>query len=295
MIIKGDQSLEHQKADRSQNLPSAVAMGDLQDVLERISNHIDPRLKLDAVHEFKVLAVRSRPASPKPSSQSTQAPVPTSGPRRRARSMGSRKRAVPQDQPKSEPGLEMQSELTQYLKRILLQLRHRTLFRDLQYIAAFVSIDTLNNTEKGRAFWHVGLGALACKDEYCRTMVDLADKIVTRDSIKRRAAEADKKEEGLFRAKDYWILAAREGNAIAQRELASLYLAHPEVPPVVSLPLSLCQEVFKDDMKWTEGWEGNPRSFQLAMHWMQLAASNGDTVAKEKVKERTKEETSSLH
>jgi TPR repeat protein len=195
--------------------------------------------------------------------------------------------------PRLENTEDPESEITQYLKVILLELRHRTLFRDLQYISAFVSTEILNNTEKGRAFWHVGLGALACKDEYCRTMVDLADKIVTRDSIKRRAAEGDKKEEGLLKAKDYWILAAREGNMIAQRELASLYLAHPDVPPVVSLPLSLSKDIFKDDMTWKEGWEGSPQSFQLAMHWMRLAANNGDSVAQEKVREQTRE-TSSL-
>ena len=167
-------------------------------------------------------------------------------------------------------------------------MAHRTLFRDLQYIAAFIPADTLNKTEKGRAFLHVGLGALACKDEYCRTMVDLADKIVSKDGIKRRIADSDTREEGLLKAKEYWILAAREGNRIAQRELAGLYLAHPEIPPIVSLPLSLSSEVFKNEMKWDNqgGENANMQSLCLAMHWMQQAADNGDQVALQKLKER---------
>ncbi|KAK5654927.1 hypothetical protein OQA88_6683 [Cercophora sp. LCS_1] len=57
-------------------------------------------------------------------------------------------------------------------------LRPKTLFRDLQFIAAFVPPSVLDKTEKGKAFWDTGLAALSLKQEVCRTMVEVADDIV---------------------------------------------------------------------------------------------------------------------
>lgn len=181
-----------------------------------------------------------------------------------------------------------ESDVVRFLKRLLFVLQPKTIFRDLQYIAAFVSAHTLGNTERGRAFLHVGLAALAWKDEVCRGMVDVADRIVAKDSIKSEARRGEGNEASVLKAAEYWVIAAREGNAIAQRELASLYLTHAQVPPIVSLPLALSSEIFKNDMMWEEQ-EGSRTSSQalcLALHWMQLAAENGDTVAQTKLKER---------
>ena len=269
-------------------LPDDRMMEELQDVLSRMSHHIDPRLKLDTVHEFKVLAMQAYPKADVLVSNAPE-PQPTHSARRRGTSLGpgTAPRQVAKTAEHREP--QTQNEITDWLKTLLLALQHKTLFRDLQYIAAFIPADTLNKTEKGRAFLHVGLGALACKDEYCRTMVDLADKIVAKDGIKRRVTDGDEREEGLMKAKEYWILAAREGNRIAQRELAGLYLAHPDIPPIMSLPMSLSSEVFKSDMRWDNGGDretANPQSLCLALHWMQQAADNGDQVALQKLEER---------
>jgi len=57
-------------------------------------------------------------------------------------------------------------------------LRPKTLFRDLQFISAFVSPSVLDKTDKGKAFWDTGLAALGLKQEVCRTMVEVADDIV---------------------------------------------------------------------------------------------------------------------
>ena len=133
----------------------------------------------------------------------------------------------------------------------------------------------------------MGLAALASKDEICRCMVDLADQIVSKDSIKRMQSHSELAEQPLLKARDYWVLAAREGNPIAQRELAGLYLAHPEVPPIVSIPLTLSQDIFKNEMKWEDrGDETNTQALCLALHWMQEAADNGDDIAKRKIRER---------
>lgn len=67
-------------------------------------------------------------------------------------------------------------------------LRPKTLFRDLQFISAFVPPSVLDKSEKGKAFWDTGLAALSLKQEVCRTMVEVADDIVKNYTQSRNAA-----------------------------------------------------------------------------------------------------------
>lgn len=67
-------------------------------------------------------------------------------------------------------------------------LRPKTLFRDLQFIAAFVPPSVLDKTERGKAFWDAGLAALGLKQEVCRTMVEVADEIVKNYTQSRNGA-----------------------------------------------------------------------------------------------------------
>ncbi|AEO62979.1 uncharacterized protein THITE_2107809 [Thermothielavioides terrestris NRRL 8126] len=69
-------------------------------------------------------------------------------------------------------------------------LRPKTLFRDLQFISAFVPPAILDKTERGKAFWDAGLAALNLKQEVCRTMVEVADEIVKKYTQERNAAAA---------------------------------------------------------------------------------------------------------
>ena len=268
---------------------------ELQDVLNRISHHVDPAMKLRAVHEFKQLALAfgaERKDTPGSRKKKEQAP-----PRRQSIGPGAPYSLSKQSQAASPLRnlAATENEIVNQLKSVLLNLRPTTLFRDLQYIAAFIAIDALSDTESRRAFWHMGLAALACKDELCRCMVDLADKIVTKDSIKRIGLPTDLGEQPLLKARDYWVLAAREGNAVAQRELAGLYLAHPEVPPIMSQPLALSREVFKPEMRWEDRDDDtHTQSLCLALHWMQAAAENGDEIAQKKLKERKETADNSL-
>ncbi|OCT52644.1 hypothetical protein CLCR_09440 [Cladophialophora carrionii] len=269
------------------------------DILCRVRDHTDPVLKLKAIRDFKLLSQdfqqnrgnghETSPALP-PEAADAQ-----DGTRRRSldpnilsanrrRNECSRSHVSAPTPTENEESLVVQS-----LKDLLHDLRPKTLFRDLQYIAAFASSDNLDDPELGQAFLHMGLAALAWKDEVCRSMVDVADRIVARDSIKRNISSAKKKREpSVLKAMEYWIVGAREGNAIAQRELASLYLTHPDVPPIVSLPLTLSSDIFKSDMMWEgEGeFRRNSQALCLALHWMQEAAKNGDVVAQMKLKER---------
>ncbi|KAL2122243.1 hypothetical protein VTJ04DRAFT_2698 [Mycothermus thermophilus] len=65
-------------------------------------------------------------------------------------------------------------------------LRPKTLFRDLQFISAFVPASVLDKTERGKAFWDAGVAALLLKQEVCRTMVEVADEIVGNYTQSRR-------------------------------------------------------------------------------------------------------------
>lgn len=265
------------------------------DVLMRISEHVDPNLKLEAIHDFLILSKAFQHTHPNPNQEQLVTQTNSGTPRRQSlnpsilsSSVNRREQVTKSSASGTNLGGSSESEVVQFLKRLLLVLRPRTIFRDLQYVAAFVSSDTLNDTEVGRAFLHVGLAALAWKDEVCRAMVDVADRIVAKDTIKRSIRHNERNEPSILKAAEYWVVAAREGNPIAQRELASLYLTHPEVPPIISLPLALSSDIFKNDMMWEEQEETQRgrQALCLALHWMQQAAENGDELAQMKLQER---------
>ncbi|KIW13523.1 hypothetical protein PV08_08711 [Exophiala spinifera] len=262
------------------------------DVFTRISEHVDPSLKLEAIHDLLMLSQACQQRCPNPGTDPANSPAAARrqslNPSVLSANLERRSHATDKAASMSGTNTSGESEVVQFLKRLLFLFQPKTMFRDLQYVAAFVSSDTLNDTEIGRGFLQVGLAALAWKDEVCRAMVDVADRIVAKDSIKRRVQRGERNEPSILKAAEYWVIAAREGNAIAQRELAGLYLTHPEVPPVISAPLSLSSEIFKIDMMWEEQ-EGSGRSslaMCLALHWMQQAAENGDEVAQLKLRER---------
>ena len=182
-----------------------------------------------------------------------------------------------------------ENEIVQSLKAILLETRPRTLFRDLQYISAFVPSDITNKTESGQAFLHVGLAALAYKDDVCKSMVDVAAKIIANDTVKRVSDGTGTLDTLLNDAASFLTLAAKEGNAVAQRELASLYLAHPGLLQPHSLPLTLPRETFRSEMMyWQDGRLQKPHTeaMCLALHWMQHASNSGDEIARRKLTER---------
>jgi chromatin assembly factor 1 subunit A len=264
-----------------------------QDLINRISDHVDPNLKLKAVADLKYMAQAYRKAiwatkSPAPGSQK-QLRRSSLDPDLLSANLKRQWRASKQDNSDGRGVSDEEASTVKVLESLFLELHPETIFRDLQYISAFVSSQTLHNTDSGRAFLSVGLAALAWKDEVCRSMVDVADRIVARDQIKR-SVHSDAREASIKQAADYWIIAAREGNAVAQRELASLYLAHPESTRVVSLPLALASDTFRREMMWDEAKVSEPgntsQSLCLALHWMQLAAKNGDEVAQTKLRSR---------
>lgn len=273
------------------------------DVLSRVQEHVDPNSKLKAIYEFKIMSQafdksRGGISSAREAAASEPQPRLEEPSRRRSlnpSALSANLHRQEEKERKTRPQQDTQcdndeNKVVTLLKQIFFALQPKTLFRDLQYVASFVSSQTLADSDMGRAFLQVGLAALAWKDEVCRGMVDVADRIVVRDSIKRGTGRRKSNEPSILKAMEYWMIAAREGNAIAQRELAGLYLTHPEVPPIVSLPLALSSEIFKSEMMWEEqessGLRRSSQSLCLALHWMQQAALNGDAVAQTKLKVR---------
>ncbi|KAL8998387.1 MAG: hypothetical protein Q9169_002515 [Polycauliona sp. 2 TL-2023] len=176
------------------------------------------------------------------------------------------------------------------------ELRPGTLFRDLQYIAAFVPAGTLDQTSRGKAFWDAGLAALAFKQELCDAMITRATDITSYHISASSSSSpdpppsvlpADLANTGLRDAAELWIIAAKEGSATAARELGLLYLTHPELLPRTTLqPFSKPKEVFRTVGAKKEGSiaeEGrlDPVTFAVVFHWMEVAANGGDKDARD--------------
>lgn len=187
-------------------------------------------------------------------------------------------------------------------------VRPKTLFRDLQYIAALLPASILDNTPQGKAFWDVGLAALLVKADICKSMVDRANQIVAyhldkpkqppadinHPMFKTAITESTLAQTTLSTAARLYTITALEGDPTAARELALFYLTHPEIVPRVTLPLSRPSEVFRSssaplgpDRGGKAGLEGKPEergldplTFAVAFHWMEFAANGGDTDAK---------------
>ncbi|KAI5200273.1 hypothetical protein E4T39_05723 [Aureobasidium subglaciale] len=180
-------------------------------------------------------------------------------------------------------------------------MRPKTLFRDLQYIASLVPLHILDSTSRGRAFWNATIAALDLKEEICQGMIETADQIIHHHTFNRghshvtSAAQAKRDaaafspstpqpddpsvaDLGMSDAATLLQLTAKEGIPAAQRELATLYLTHPELLGICLSPFSKVKDVFKDIEKDREALSEryDPIAMAVAQHWMELSARGGD-------------------
>lgn len=171
------------------------------------------------------------------------------------------------------------------------ELRPTTLYRDLQFIATFTPSEILDQSAKGKAFWDVGLAALAFKEERCEAMIHQANQItnyhvsVNKDTSSfMNAYSSDLVDTSLGDAAQLWVTIAKEGSPVACRELGLFYLTHPELLPRVTLPFSKSKDVFKSvtssDRTSIETGGLDPLTFAVVFHWMELAANGGDKDAR---------------
>lgn len=174
----------------------------------------------------------------------------------------------------------MEKDVVSGLKHIFMSEQPKTLFRDLQFISAFVAPEVLNNVTNGTAFLQVSLAALSLKDEVCQAMVDIADRTIASHIGQSTLSSQEMGDSYLKDAASFWVICAKEGNAVAQRELAGLYLSRPDLIPRVTMPLTPARDCFRGD-----GLRKADANLCLATHWMKLSARNGDELAINRLKE----------
>lgn len=188
-------------------------------------------------------------------------------------------------------------------------IRPKTLFRDLQFIASFVPASVLDKTERGKAFWDAGLAALGLKQDVCRTLIEIADEVVVHytqtrktttsspESLPPTTSSGELMKYSMQDAAQMWTITAKEGDPVAERELAIFYLTHPELVERVTAPLSKPRETFKAQVMEMHGGgstgkeerdreRSDPATMCAAYHWMELSALGGDVLAKTYLRQR---------
>ena len=173
-------------------------------------------------------------------------------------------------------------------------LRPLTLFRDLQYIAAFIPSETLDQTAQGKAFWDAGLAALALKEDLCDSIINRANQItayhVSSSKSADPLAETNLANTTLRDAANLWLITAKEGSPAAARELGLFYLTHPHLLPRVTMPFSKAKDVYKSvtsiDARIGDKEKGvlDRATFAIVFHWMEFAANGGDKDARDFLK-----------
>ncbi|KAI1127841.1 hypothetical protein F5Y10DRAFT_187470 [Nemania abortiva] len=154
-----------------------------------------------------------------------------------------------------------QEALRTVLKSLLsdAEIRPRTLFRDLQFISAFVPSSVLD-LDRNDAYFDTVVAAMALKSEIVSTMVEVADGIVaaSRKSSNNQYDVSSMPDSSFPRstlrdAARMLSIAAMEGDPTAQRELGLLQLSNPELVRRITLPLSKPGSVFKQPVMETSG------------------------------------------
>lgn len=193
-------------------------------------------------------------------------------------------------------------------------IRPTAIFRDLQYIASLVPSSVLDGSSKGQAFWNAAVAAIRLKSEARKKLVEMADSIIDyhtnnrghgrsastaqqqRDSATFTAPSRTPSAEliahySMADAAHLLQITAREGDPAAQRELATLYLTHPELIDHMIAPFALPVDVFRDEIegRWKRDRDPercDPRTMCVAHHWMVLGAKGGDALAREFLRQR---------
>ncbi len=318
------------KNDGPSEYPYDVAFRRL---LRKFATHPNPYIKLHALYELELLIIASLTSRPGRSSRHRRdalPAIPTSPTPGSKGELNSREVSVqvgraknleetiancaerrlhtiacgsmpsPFKSPKSRssnkaPSTDMIIDVMQKLFRDA-NVRPKTLFRDLQYIASFVPAPILDKTDRGKAFWDAGLAALGLKQDVCRVMVEIADDIVKyhTDNRGQPAARRGGGSDELARfsmedAARMWTITAKEGDPVAERELAIFHLTHPDLVQRTTLPLTMPKDTFKAEMMYRRNEDptrSDPYTMCVALHWMELSSQGGDKLARKYLRAR---------
>ncbi|KAI1313321.1 hypothetical protein F5Y03DRAFT_161083 [Xylaria venustula] len=200
-----------------------------------------------------------------------------------------------------------------------MEIRPKTLFRDLQFISAFVPSSVLD-LDRNDAYFDTVVAAMSLKKEVVSTMVEVADGIVAASRKSNNNYNVSSMPDPLFPksslhdAARMLTIAAKENHPTAQRELGLLQLSNPELVARTTLPLSKPRDVFKQPAMETSGIRpgsstrhqgdrtrtglgssmpavnsdpsinsdvrSDPALMCVALHWMETAKEGGDELAK---------------
>ncbi|KAK4565789.1 hypothetical protein LTR86_003638 [Recurvomyces mirabilis] len=194
------------------------------------------------------------------------------------------------------------------------ELRPAAIFRDLQYIASLVPDVTVESSPAGKAFCNAFVAASSLKQDILRVMVETADSIIAHNSNNRGHGQGDSIKQqqrdsatfsvpsrtssaeevaryGMAGAAHLLLVTAKEGDPVAQRELATLYLTHPELLDHTLAPFTRPRDVFRQELesKWKKNEDPSrcdPATMCVAHHWMSLSAEGGDLLAAEYLRQR---------
>lgn len=163
-----------------------------------------------------------------------------------------------------------------------------TLFRDLQFIAAFVPSQVLDLTDMGKAFWDVSLAALSLKEEYLRIVTETASELFKycTGMISPDMDAAFLSQWTLKDCAELWNIASKEGDTEGQRELAIMHFSHPHIAPISLAPFAKLSDTFTpavlEDYRINEDPDKlDPIRMSVIKHWMSSAAAHGDNIASE--------------
>ncbi|KAI9825742.1 MAG: hypothetical protein M1826_006926 [Phylliscum demangeonii] len=285
------------------------------------------RQRSEASGSVATTAALSPPGSSQTTTTTTPTPTPVPGPDPRRTASGSLADGGREAEAEAEAEAVVRTLATLFRDR---GLRPKTLFRDLQLIAAMVPRAELASTAaRGRAFQHASLAAIALKEAVCRMMIETADAIVAYQTTTRSLSPARRHppvvvtaaaaatdlpstsasasasapapapprsaRDQMGDAAHMLSIAAKEGFAAAQRELAIFYLTHPDLVARSLLPFSRPRDVFKAQMMSMHDGDparSDPATLCVAYHWLELSSLGGDEVARQNL--RAREELNAL-
>jgi hypothetical protein len=89
------------------------------------------------------------------------------------------------------------------------------------------------------------------------------------------------------------VITAKEGDSVAERELAIFYLTSPELVQRTVLPLTKPMDVFKTELLNRERKasqdpaRSDPMTMCVAQHWMEQSMRGGDPLAAKYLRQRS--------
>ncbi|KXN75112.1 hypothetical protein CONCODRAFT_76598 [Conidiobolus coronatus NRRL 28638] len=193
------------------------------------------------------------------------------------------------------------------IEKVFRQIRPKYLLKDLQAIATFVPTTILDLSDEGKAFWDFSLAVMSLKKEAVERIVSHAADILDFATERRSSRPVPERimiddQEGYelrqqMEAVRLFTIGAKEGHAVAQRELAILYLSLPNISetlnPISSSPTS-SPTITSPNQGFLSFYTGyqlgssskedsdskyNAANVATALFWFHQAAAQGDTFA----------------